>query len=74
MLKTSHQMGNEVEILLTWLKSGMTATVGTVPLRLALLHHLYHEEEAATLQVKRPPPGYSSSGYGPHVTTSANPS
>ena len=50
------------------------ARVGTVPLRVALLHCLCHGEEgAAMLQVKMAPPGYSHSRYGPHASISANP-
>ena len=42
------------------------ARVGTASLRVAFLHHLYHEKEgAAMLQAKTPPPGYSSRGYAP---------
>ena len=56
------------------MESGMMARVGTVSLRAPILHCLYHEEEgAATLQVKMPPPGYSSRGYGPHEIISVNP-
>ena len=77
----SHWKSNEEVTLPRWARKripkiefGMTTRVGTVPLRVALLHCLYHAKEgAATQQAKMLPPGHSNKGYRSHATISASP-